>query len=334
MNIFSYKRHLYRNEDGDGGAGGSMGSGDNAGNTGSEGKPGESNQSNAAAGLGASAEGRGENSGYGFGRDDGGGGSSPDQSQAETNRLGLNPNQEASTGLVNITGDLTDRNAFGRFMDRIPAGMAAKFGLPGIAATLANKLGMGDKSFGIAGSAAGIGDGSRGERGEPNGGGGGSDTGIAAATAPFGAQAPAQTTAASTGDRAYVWDPATRTYTLSNLGAQANPMQYTQGQQFQMAKGGAVEAGIAAGAPLQSRYIKGEGDGLSDDVPVKMDDGQHGRLADGEFVIAADVVSGLGNGSSEAGAKLLYAMMDRIRQKAHGKTQQTRPVDPEQVLPA
>jgi hypothetical protein len=101
-----------------------------------------------------------------------------------------------------------------------------------------------------------------------------------------------------------------------------------------MAGGGQAPSGIAAGAPLQPRFVQGGGTGLSDDVPVKMDDGGEGRLADGEFVIPADVVSGLGGGSSKAGADMLYQMMERIRQMAHGKSEQIRPVDPAKVMPA
>jgi len=85
---------------------------------------------------------------------------------------------------------------------------------------------------------------------------------------------------------------------------------------------------------MQPRFVKGGGTGLSDSIPVQMDDGGQGRLGSEEFVISADVVSGLGGGSSEAGAKALYAMMDRIRQKGHGTKQQIKPMNPQQVLPA
>jgi hypothetical protein len=105
-------------------------------------------------------------------------------------------------------------------------------------------------------------------------------------------------------------------------------------RRFWKAAGGEVSSGIAGGAPLPSRYVRGPGDGLSDSIPVKMDSGANGRLTDGEFVVSADVVSGLGNGSSEAGARALYAMMDRIRQRAHGTKKQIRQVEPDRVLPA
>jgi len=67
------------------------------------------------------------------------------------------------------------------------------------------------------------------------------------------------------------------------------------------------------------RLLKGPGDGVSDNIPATIGGKQPARLADGEFVIPARIVSELGNGSTEAGAKRLYAMMDRV-QKARKKT--------------
>jgi hypothetical protein len=67
------------------------------------------------------------------------------------------------------------------------------------------------------------------------------------------------------------------------------------------------------------RLLKGPGDGVSDDIPATIGQGQPARLADGEFVIPARIVSELGNGSTDAGAKRLYEMMDRI-QKVRRKT--------------
>ena len=120
-------------------------------------------------------------------------------------------------------------------------------------------------------------------------------------------------------------------YTLANLGAGSNPMAYSQGQQFRMGPSNMYAAGgIAAGQP---RFVQGGGTGLSDSVPVQMDDGGQGRLGDGEFVIPADVVSGLGGGSSQAGAKILYDMMEKIRMQAHGSPEQVKPVNPN-TLPA
>jgi hypothetical protein len=68
------------------------------------------------------------------------------------------------------------------------------------------------------------------------------------------------------------------------------------------------------------RLLKGPGDGVSDSIPASIGrNRQPARLADGEFVVPARIVSELGNGSTEAGARKLYAMMDRIQQ-ARGKT--------------
>ncbi len=67
------------------------------------------------------------------------------------------------------------------------------------------------------------------------------------------------------------------------------------------------------------RLLRGPGDGVSDSIPATIGNKRPARLADGEFVVPARIVSELGNGSTEAGARKLYAMMDRI-QKARGKT--------------
>ena len=67
------------------------------------------------------------------------------------------------------------------------------------------------------------------------------------------------------------------------------------------------------------RLLKGPGDGVSDSIPAMIGSKQPARLADGEFVVPARIVSELGNGSTDAGARKLYAMMDRV-QKARGKT--------------
>jgi len=87
--------------------------------------------------------------------------------------------------------------------------------------------------------------------------------------------------------------------------------------------------------PFMARggYLNGPGDGLSDSIPATIEGKQPARLADGEFVVSADVVSGLGNGSSKAGAKKLYAMMDKVRQQAHGTKKQIRKVNANKVMP-
>jgi hypothetical protein len=98
------------------------------------------------------------------------------------------------------------------------------------------------------------------------------------------------------------------------------------------AAGGNV--GRAGLGSLPPRYIDGRGDGMSDSVPAVISNKQPARLADGEFVIPADVVSHLGNGSSKAGAQQLYAMMDRVRRARTGNPKQGRQIKPAQQMPA
>lgn len=86
------------------------------------------------------------------------------------------------------------------------------------------------------------------------------------------------------------------------------------------------------------RYLRGPGDGMSDDIPAVIEHGggkeQPARLAAGEFVIPADVVSHLGNGDSESGAKRLYAMMDKVRHARTGNPKQGKQINPDKFLPA
>lgn len=91
--------------------------------------------------------------------------------------------------------------------------------------------------------------------------------------------------------------------------------------------------GLARGG-MPPRYIDGPGDGMSDSVKARIGGMQEARLADGEFVIPADVVSHLGNGSSKAGAKQLYSMMDRVRQARVGTKKQGKEIKPTKLMPA
>jgi hypothetical protein len=90
--------------------------------------------------------------------------------------------------------------------------------------------------------------------------------------------------------------------------------------------------GYAAGGT--PRFLSGGGDGMSDSIPATIGGTQEARLADGEFVIPADVVSHLGNGSSKAGAKQLYSMMDRVRKARTGNKKQGRQIKPNKLMPA
>jgi len=99
----------------------------------------------------------------------------------------------------------------------------------------------------------------------------------------------------------------------------------------------AVEQNFAKGGmkgALPPRFLQGDGDGMSDSIKARIGGVQEARLADGEFVVPADVVSHLGNGSSKAGAKKLYAMMDKIRKARTGRERQAPEVNAQKYMPA
>jgi hypothetical protein len=81
-------------------------------------------------------------------------------------------------------------------------------------------------------------------------------------------------------------------------------------------------------------YLDGQGDGMSDSIPATIEGKQPARLADGEFVIPADVVSHLGNGSTKAGSKRLYAMLDKVRKARTGTKKQGKQINPAKYMPA
>jgi hypothetical protein len=91
--------------------------------------------------------------------------------------------------------------------------------------------------------------------------------------------------------------------------------------------------GLAAGG-MTPRFLSGGGDGMSDSIKARINGSQEARLADGEFVIPADVVSHLGNGSSKAGAKQLYSMMDKVRTARTGRKSQGKQINPRKYLAA
>lgn len=100
-----------------------------------------------------------------------------------------------------------------------------------------------------------------------------------------------------------------------------------------LAEGGSSLGSYSDGGQL----LRGPGDGVSDSIPATISGNQPARLADGEFVIPARIVSELGNGSTEAGSRKLYAMMDRIqknRQKSIGKGKVAVNSKSEKLLPA
>ena len=106
---------------------------------------------------------------------------------------------------------------------------------------------------------------------------------------------------------------------------------YERSNPMLMARGGIADLG---GYSDGGRMLKGPGDGMSDSIPATIGRKQPARLADGEFVVPADVVSHLGNGSTDAGARKLYSMMDKIRKARTGKKKQAPEVKTEKYLPA
>ena len=99
---------------------------------------------------------------------------------------------------------------------------------------------------------------------------------------------------------------------------------------------------IASGGYIGKRnyadggYLEGgpaEGDGMSDDIPATIDETQPAALSEGEFVIPADVVAFAGNGSSDAGARRFYEMMEQIRRDATGRAEQIKEIEVEDYMP-
>lgn len=93
--------------------------------------------------------------------------------------------------------------------------------------------------------------------------------------------------------------------------------------------------GYAAGGitALPGRHVKGPGDGMSDSIPAVIDGKDPAALATDEYVVPADVVAMLGNGSSDAGAKVMDQFVARIRMKKYGRASQPPQVDPAKFLP-
>lgn len=94
-----------------------------------------------------------------------------------------------------------------------------------------------------------------------------------------------------------------------------------------------AQGGLASLPQSRGYYLGGATDGMADEIPATIEDTEPAALSDGEFVIPADVVSHLGNGNSDAGAKMLYSMMDRIRQARTGRKEQGRKINPNKYIP-
>jgi len=117
---------------------------------------------------------------------------------------------------------------------------------------------------------------------------------------------------------------------IAALSGDAQPVQQTEPVVF-MNTGGISDLGTYSDG---GRLLRGPGDGMSDNIPATIAGKRPARLADGEFVVPADVVSHLGNGSTDAGAKQLYKMMDKVRETRTGNKKQGRQINPEKFMPA
>jgi hypothetical protein len=94
-----------------------------------------------------------------------------------------------------------------------------------------------------------------------------------------------------------------------------------------MARGGIAKLAVGG------RYLDGMTDGMADEVPANIDGKQPAALSDGEFVVPADVVSHLGNGNSNAGAKALHDMMANVRQDRTGNAKQGTEINATDYIP-
>jgi len=132
----------------------------------------------------------------------------------------------------------------------------------------------------------------------------------------------------------FSWDQMTPTNPENGVAygeSQLNPTYAANGGLMSLARGGISTLG---GYSDGGRLLKGPGDGMSDNIPAMIGKKQPARLADGEFVIPADVVSHLGNGSTEAGANVLYKMMDKVRRARTGNAKQGRQINPNKFIPS
>jgi hypothetical protein len=146
----------------------------------------------------------------------------------------------------------------------------------------------------------------------------------------------AQIRQAKVNQRAYVSAPvAKRPTPMGKLNLPtSSKSKDSSGGDVEAYRGGIMHSslgGYAAGG--NPRLLKGPGDGMSDNIPATINGRQPARLADGEFVIPADVVSHLGNGSTEAGAKQLHGMMDKVRKARTGNPKQGKEINPQKYMP-
>ena len=110
--------------------------------------------------------------------------------------------------------------------------------------------------------------------------------------------------------------------------------QFGNEYNFGFAKGGVAKRGRKRKQQrVAGKLVSGNGDGMSDSIKANIDGTQEARLTDGEFVIPADVVSHLGNGSTDAGSKRLYDMMARVRKARTGRSNQAPQVNVDRMMP-
>jgi hypothetical protein len=119
------------------------------------------------------------------------------------------------------------------------------------------------------------------------------------------------------------------------FGIKMKPLINSNAEQYNYPIGGyryAAQGGLMGFA--NGGLTAGPGDGMSDDIPAVIGGEQPAALSPGEFVVPADVVSDMGNGSSRAGARQLYSMMDRVRKARGGSVEQPKAINPREYMPA
>lgn len=142
----------------------------------------------------------------------------------------------------------------------------------------------------------------------------------------------------SDGSQSVSWNPQDSAisngvyYGTDQLGGQFTK-DAAQGGIMSLAHGGQIPSLGSYASGGNPRLLRGPGDGMSDNIPATIAGKQPARLADGEFVIPADVVSHLGNGSTEAGAKVLHQMMERVRKARTGNPNQGNQINAQKFVP-
>lgn len=127
------------------------------------------------------------------------------------------------------------------------------------------------------------------------------------------------------------FDESTGQYTGGPNAPKSMPDTFTGGSQTFDERVGMAQGGIVNAMP--PAYLNGQSDGMADQVPAMIDNQRPASLSHGEMVIPADVVSHMGNGNSDAGAKQFYDMMDRVRKARTGNKQQGKQINPNKFIP-